>query len=134
MRMDDLKVDIAKLEDGDWVSDIPEMGDLRLKTRGMNNKQWRQKQARLIAATPRNKRDDPNEFERITATLLLETALLDWDGIEGPDGKLLPFSKEQANEFLTNPEYDRKFFNAALYAATAVAEKNRFAIEADAKN
>jgi len=134
MRMDDLKVDVAKLEDGDWVTDIPEMGGLRLKTRGIGNKQWRKMQARLSAATPRNKRDDPDEMERILATLIRETALLDWDGIEGPDGKPLPYSKEQANEYLTNPEYDRKFFNAAVWAAGVVADKNKASIEADAKN
>jgi len=134
MRMDDLKVDIGRLEDGDWVDGIPEMGALRLKTRGIGNKQWRKLQAKLNAATPRNKRDDPDEMERILATLIRDTALLDWDGIEGPDGKPLPFSKDQANEYLTNPEYDRKFFNAAVYAASVVADKNKIAIEEDAKN
>jgi hypothetical protein len=130
-------IDVDALENGDWVDNIPEMGALRLKTRGANNKAWRRMQAKLIAAVPRSKRVgtlDPDESDRITAILLRETALLDWDGLEGPDGKPLPFSKEQANEYLTNPKYGGRFRDAALYAANIVAEQKQEEIEDDSKN
>ena len=134
MRMDELTVDVEKIEEGGWVDNIPEMGSLRIKTRGIDNKQWRKQQARLTAALPRNKKDDPDERERIFAILLRDTALIDWDGIEDSTGKAVPFSKEQANEYLTDPKYNRRFLYAALYAATTVAEQNRAEIEDDAKN
>lgn len=130
-------IDVDALENGDWVENIPDMGALRLKTRGTNNRSWRRMQQKLIAATPRSKKVggfDPDESDRITAILLRETALLDWEGVDGPDGKPLPFSKEQANEYLTNPKYGRKFLIAATYAADNVAEQKQEEIEEDSKN
>lgn len=132
------KIDVEKLEQGAWVDNIPEMGALRLKTRGSNNRDWRRLQNKLIAAVPRQKRMagsmDPDEFDRITAILLRDTALLDWDGLEDLDGKPLPYSKEQAFEYLTNPEYGRKFLAAAIHAADMVAEQREEDAEQDAKN
>lgn len=131
------KIDIEKLEQGAWVGDLPEMGGLRLKTRGSNNRDWRKLQSKLIAAVPRQKRIgslDPDEFDRITAILLRDTALLDWEGLENVDGTPLPYSKEQAYEYLTNPEYGRKFLAAAIYAADMVAEQREEDAEQDAKN
>lgn len=131
------KIDVEKLEQGAWVDNIPEMGGLRLKTRGQNNRDWRRLQTKLIAAIPRQKRLgalDPDEGDRITAILLRDTALLDWDGIDGPDGNPLPFSKEQVFEYLTNPAYGRKFLLAATYAAENVAEQREEEAEQDSKN
>lgn len=131
------KIDIEKLEQGAWVDNIPEMGQLRLKTRGSNNRDWRRLQTKLIASIPRQKRIttlDPDEQDRITAILLRDTALLDWDGLETPDGKPLPYSKEQAFEYLTNPEYGRRFLMAAVFAADMVAEQRQEDTEQDAKN
>lgn len=131
------KIDIEKLEQGAWVDNIPEMGSLRLKTRGSNNRDWRRMQNKLIAAIPRQKRVgnlDPDEFDRVTAVLIRDTALLDWDGLENTDGSPLPFSKEQAYEFLSNPAYGRKFLTAAIYAADMVAELREDEMEQDSKN
>lgn len=131
------KIDLEKLEQGAWIGDLPEMGPLRLKTRGSNNRDWRKLQAKLIAAVPRQKRVgslDPDEFDRITAILLRDTALLDWDGLEDPEGNPLPYSKEQAFEFLTNPAYGRKFLVAAVQAADTVADIREEDAEQDAKN
>jgi hypothetical protein len=131
------KIDIEKLEQGAWVDNIPEMGELRLKTRGSNNRDWRRLQNKLIAAIPRQKRlgsMDPDEFDRITAILLRDTALLDWAGLDDLDGNPLPFSKEQAFEYLTNKEYGRRFLAAAIYAADNVAEQREEETEQDSKN
>jgi hypothetical protein len=132
------KIDIEKLEQGAWVGDIPEMGELRLKTRGANNRDYRKLQTKLIAAIPRQKRVnvlDPDESDRITAILLRDTCLLDWDGIVHPEtGEPLPYSKEQAWEFLSNPEYGRKFLLAAVYAAEQVGDQRQEEQEQDSKN
>jgi hypothetical protein len=130
------KIDVEVQENGDWIGDIPEMGAVRLKIRGANNKDWRRMQGRLLQAVPRAKKTphlDPDESDRIVAILLRETALLDWEGITTPDGQPLPFSKEQANEYLTNPEF-RDFFDGALWAANNVARQRREEVEALAKN
>lgn len=137
MKMSELKIDTAKVEQGDWVDKIPEMQGLRLKVRGSNNKDWRRLQGRLLDAVPRKKRVggrlDPDEQDRITSTLLLSACLLDWDGLEGDDGQPLPYSKEKANEFLTDPQYG-KFREAVVWAATVVAEQQETEREEDTKN
>jgi hypothetical protein len=131
------KIDIERLEQGAWVDNIPEMGELRLKTRGAENRDWRKLQAKLIAGIPRQKRLnllDPDEADRISAILLRDTALLDWDGIVDAEDNPVPFSKEQAFEYLTNKAYGRRFLLAATYAAQFVAEQREEEAEQDAKN
>jgi hypothetical protein len=131
------RLDIEKLEQGAWVDNIPEMGELRLKTRGSNNRDWRRLQTKLIAAIPRQRRMatlDPDESDRVTAILLRDTALLDWEGIEDGDGQPVPYSKEQAFEYLTNPAYGRRFLQAAVYAADVVSDHREEEAEQDSKN
>ena len=131
------KADIAKVEGGDWIDDIPEMGDLRLRTRGMNNARFRSMQAELIRAFPRGRRIKgaipPAELQKINGACLAETTLLEWDNLEGEDGAPLPYSKEQAKAFLTDPAY-QAFYDAVLYAATIVGEDDAEADKADEGN
>jgi hypothetical protein len=138
MKMSEVKIDPLKLEQGDWVDKIPEMAGLRLKVRGSQNKDWRKLQQRLINSVPRNKRVagqlDPAEQDRISIVLLRDACLLDWDGIDGEDGKPLPYSKDQANEYLTNPIYGGKFRDAVVWASTVVAELQDAGNEEDVKN
>ena len=59
--MSDSKTDVAKVEQGAWVDKIPEMEGLRLKVRGINNKDWRKLQQRMFSAVPRKKRQNSSE-------------------------------------------------------------------------
>jgi hypothetical protein len=61
------------------------------------------------------------------------TVLLDWAGLEAEDGTPLPFTKEQATEFLTKPEY-RRFRDAVVYAATVVGDSQAESEKADVGN
>jgi len=137
MRLKDVKVDIEKVEQGAWVENIPELEGLRVKVRGANNKDWRKLQARLIQSIPRPKRIagqiDPDELDRINGRLLLETCLLDWSGLEGDDGKPLPYSKETAKDLLNDPQYAR-FRDGVLWAANIVGEQNETEVKDVVKN
>ncbi|MDP4024461.1 hypothetical protein Q8W71_17690 [Methylobacterium sp. NEAU 140] len=137
MKLSALKVDADKIEAGEWVGDIPEMGDLRLRVRGLQNAGYRRLQSRLIDAVPRSKKQggrvDPDELDRITSTCLASTVLLDWAGLEDEGGAPLPYSKETATEFLTNPAF-RRFRDAVLYAATVVGDAGAETEKADAGN
>jgi hypothetical protein len=125
MKIGEAKIDPVKFEQGAWVDNIPEMGDLRLKVRGINNVSWRRLQNTLLAAVPRAKRVggriDPDEMDRITATCLRETCLLDWENLENDDGSPLPYSKEVAGKLLTDPATMR-FRDAISWAASTVAD------------
>src|SRR5919206_1518829 len=100
MKLTDFEIDVDKLEQGDWVENIPDMGDLRLKVRGSGNSDYRALQQKLLRAVPRGQSRDgrvpPEVSDRITATLLLETVLLDWDGLVGDNDEPIPYSKEMA--------------------------------------
>jgi hypothetical protein len=137
MKLKDVVVDTARAEEGAWVNIIPEMEGLRIKTRGVNNKDWRKLQQRLIQSTPRKRRAqgnlDPEDFDRIMSECLLNHGLLDWDGLEDDDGNPLPYSREKAKLFLTDPDY-RRFREAAAFAANQVADHSKEDLEEDAGN
>jgi hypothetical protein len=97
------------VEVGAWVDEIPDLGGVRLKVRGANNKDWRRMAQRLVNAVPRNKKVnnvlDPDEADRVSATILLNTGLLDWDGIEGDDGQPIPYDKKKAALYLAGERF-----------------------------
>ena len=137
MKMKDVAVDSGRAETGAWVDDIPDMEGLRLKVRGANNKDWRRLQMKLIQAVPRKRRMtgnlDPEDADRITNVCLLDTCLLDWEGLDGDDDQPLPYSRETAKKLLTDPDY-RRFRDAVSWAANLIAEQNAADHEEDAGN
>lgn len=135
-KLSERKIDPKKREDGAWVKEIPEWDDLKLKTRGVGNKDWAKREQALIQAIPRARRMNglsPDDRARINGILLRDHGVTDWRGLEDDDGKPESYSKELANKYLTEPEYE-PFRDAALWAATVVAERGLAEIEEDAKN
>lgn len=141
MDMQSVKVDPAKIENGDWVGEkyetpIPEMGDLCLKVRGMTCAAWRSLARTLSEAVPRNKkaggRIKQAEQDQIFNKCLLSVGLLDWSGVT-ENGKEVPYSKEAATRFLMEPEF-QSFRDAALWATQIVGSVAAAAVEDDAKN
>lgn len=136
MKVSERKVDPKKKEEGAWVSNIPGWGDLRLKVKGVGNRQWANMEQTLINAVPRKQRInglDPVERDRINGILLRDASLIDWDNMEDDDGKPQPYDKALASTYLTDPVYE-EFRGAVLWAATVVAEQGEAEIEDDAKN
>ena len=125
MKLSDLKIDPIKFEQGAWVDNIPQLGDIRLKVRGINNADWRRLQTRLIEAVPRAKRPngrvDPGEMDRITTSCLVNTCLLDWDGLLDDEDQPLPYSKAAADKLLNDPAM-RRFRDAVAWAAERVSD------------
>lgn len=136
MELKDGKLNIDRMNNGGWVDDIPNMEGLRVKTRGDQNPEYRKKMNILIDMLPRKKkmngRIDPIEQDRIMGICLLETCLLDWDGLM-ENGKPLAFDKELAKELISNPEYG-KFRTAFSHAASVVAEQTDGEIKEDSSN
>lgn len=122
MKISDLEVDQKIVEEGKWVSNIPELSGVRLKVRGSNNKDWRRLAQRLINAVPRKQRAngilDPDEADRISATILLMTGLLDWEGIEGDDDQPVAYDKKKAAQYLAG----ERFRAGVQYACDQVAQ------------
>lgn len=130
MKLSDGTINVDRLEHGGWVDDIPGMPGFRVKTRGVNNADYRRRQMQEIEALPRKKRTgrtDPDDTDRIVGICLLETCLLDWDGLE-ENGEAVPYSKDLAKQLIFEPKY-RMFRDAFLNAAVIVSEQ----IETDEK-
>lgn len=120
------KIDNSAIQstDGVWQDDLPELGDIAVLVRGMNNKQYRLKFEAMVRALPPSKRKngsvDPLERDRLTGICMLEHILLDWKNVM-LNGAVIPYSKDQAREFLTDPDYS-KFRDGVFVAATRVGE------------
>lgn len=131
MDMNSRKIDPEKLEQGAWVESIPEWGDLRLKVRGIGNSDFRRLQSTLFESIPRQKRVrgsiDPDEQDRITATCLFNTVLIDWDNLQ-ENGEAVPYSKEAAKRYLFDPEFV-EFRAAVSWAASVVSERGEDSAE-----
>lgn len=136
MKLSEHRIDPVKLEEGDWVDNIPDMGDLRLKVRGFGNKAAEAMTRRLNDAVPRKLkvggRIAPEEQDRIMNTVMRECILLDWANVEDDNGPV-PYSKEMANTLLTDSQH-RNFRNAVVWAAMSVAEVRADEQETAAKN
>jgi len=123
MELSNLTRDSARIEAGEWVGDLPGMGDLRVKVRGTGSKIYTSVVSRLGRAVPKGQRNRdgsllPETSLRIAGEAIHEAILLDWDGLsEG--GKPVKFDKDLAKKLLTDPDY-RPFFDAVVLAATIV--------------
>lgn len=123
MDIKDLKRDMASIEGGAWVDDIPQMGELRLRVRGSGYKEYTALLARLTRSVPREERDARGNLTqeaaiRVMAEAMHAKILLEWDGLT--DDKVpVPYDKELALQWMTDPE-TRPFLDAVVYAAQVV--------------
>src|SRR5690348_8895033 len=89
MKLSAIKVDSKLAEQGDWVDGIPDLPGIRIKARGINNADYRLLEAKLVREIPRGDRLEglkPADQDRITGTLLLETVVVDVEGLEEDSG------------------------------------------------
>ncbi len=141
VKLSDIKIDAAAVEQGEWIgaaygTPIPDMDDLALKVRGLGNSDFRRLQSRLFDAVPRGQRSNgrltPAAGERVLVQCLIDTVLMDWDGVIGDAGPLA-YSKELARDILGNPDL-KPFRDAVMWAATQVGEQRAADVEDIAKN
>lgn len=126
MDIKSVKVDSKRGERGDWVDNIPGMGDLRLRVRSYANSDYQAFLSKEIAAVPREKRVEgrvggallPQVRDDMITRGIVEHILLGWENLsEG--GEPIPYSKEKATEFMVDPDY-RDLRDAVNWAATDV--------------
>jgi hypothetical protein len=136
VKISDIAVDPALIEQGDWVDNIPDMPGVRIKARGTNNADYRQLEAKLVRQIPRAQRNEgvaPEDQDRIAGRLLLETVVLDVEGLEDDEGKPIKYSRALGEQLLLDPAF-RTFQAAAAYAGGVIAGRRKAEEEADAKN
>ncbi|HLL28582.1 MAG TPA: hypothetical protein VKT73_13140 [Xanthobacteraceae bacterium] len=130
MRITDIKIDSNAIEHGDWV-DAPFIPGLRLKVRGIGNSDYKALAVKQAALSGFQKTDEIEEAN--LSEQLIETILVDWDGLEDDDGKPIPYSKDKAREYILDPDL-RAFRWSVNAAATAILSKKKATQEQVAKN
>ncbi len=138
MKLGSMKTDLAKVEQGMWVDNIPDMGDLRLKVRPIGNPDYRRVYGQLVDSTPRDKKrggmvTDFDTRQQIAGRALADTILLEWDHLEGDDGAPLPYDPALAKQYLLDPEMSA-FRDAVSWAATVANEQSIGTSEDNVKN
>lgn len=131
MDISNLKRDTARIEAGEWVGDIPGMGDVRLRVRGSGSRIYTTLLARLSRAIPKDERNRDGSLKqdaaiRVMGEAMQQAILLDWEGITDT-GDPVAFDPKLALEWMTQPDF-RPFLDAVVYAA-AVVENGRAEIE-----
>lgn len=129
MKITSLKVDSKRANEGAWVKDLPGMGDLRLRVRGWQYEPYQTEVAKESAkigpsGRQENRADGPllrPVFERITGLAMAAHLLLEWDGLQNPDGSALPYTLDDAITFLTHPDF--RPFNAFVTMACSEVER-----------
>jgi hypothetical protein len=137
MKLSALKVDSALAEQGDWVENIPDLPGIRIKARGTNNKDYRILEGKLVREIPRTERAEgvsPEDQDRIAGRLLLETVVLDVEGLTEDDGETsIRYTKELGAKLLLDPDF--KVFQAgAAYAGSVVAQRRKAVEATETKN
>ena len=139
MKLSDIKVDSDRIESaaGEWVDGIPDLPGIRIKARAANNSDYRRLEARLVREIPRAQRLEgvsPADQDRIAGQLLLETVVIDVEGLTEDDGATpLAYTRQLGKTLLLDPNF-RVFQAGAAYAAAIVAQGRKADEEQDAKN
>jgi hypothetical protein len=138
MNLDQVRIDSAAIEAGEWIDNIPGAGKLRLKVRGMTNSDYQRKQQNAYSSITADDREEdgkrvkPKVLRRIHAECLVETVLLDWDGLRNNKGEV-KYDKKLALQLLTDPDYEA-FADAVTWAAAQVGQQRKQAADAIVKN
>ena len=137
MKLSATKVDSALIEQGDWVENIPDLPGIRIKARGLNNADYRLLEAKLVREIPSADRLEglkPADQDRIVGTCLLETVVIDVEGLTEDDEKTpLKYSRELGQQLLLDPDF-RVFRAGAAYAGSVVAARRTADLGTEVKN
>ncbi len=136
-KLNSFAVNAEAIEGGEWVEEIPDCGDLKIKTRGLGNSEWKRLNQTLVMALPRTERRNPKgltpERQReITAKLLAHTCVLDWN-LTDDDEKPIACSPASVFEIISNPKLG-PLYDACLWAAAHIGDSREDDKKEDAGN
>lgn len=137
MKLKAIKVNSARSEQGGWIKDIAGFPGMRLLVRGFESEAFKLALSRRQLAITNDDREDgkpggrvkDKATDRIFGLAMADAILLDWDGIEGDDGRPLAFSRGTAEFYLTDPDY-RLFREAVAVAGSVVESETDARVEA----
>lgn len=109
MRLEELEVDVNKIDDGVWI-DVPGDEDgMALKLRGRRSKAFKSAYSqalRKVTRAGRNRGNQLEQIQRVDSECLAEHCILDWKNFYAGDskrrGEEIPYSKEVAKQLMTS--------------------------------
>lgn len=132
MKLNEIRDVGRRIDQGAWVGDLPNLPGVRVRVRGLFNASYnRLMQKMRNDYTPEQLRDEKVQ-DTIDINLTLDAILLDWDGIED-ENEQVPYSREVAQQLLTDPDMD-VFRRAVAYASSIVAREGQDKVKDDVKN
>jgi hypothetical protein len=126
-------------QNGRWVSNLPDLGDIEVFVRSINNPQYRRHQQALVRALPPSKRRsgivDPLEMDRITSICLAHDALCGdgWRNLQDESGADISFDPKTAEQMMLDPDM-RRLRDGVFIAASQVEDENEDDNKATEKN
>lgn len=137
MDISTLKKDSSAIAAGQWVGDIPGLGEVRLYVRGLSSAAAVSLRQRKERAVPNDQRErdgslKPDAAVRLTTEVLHEAILLGWEGLTS-GGKPLAYDSETARKYLTDPDFEA-FADAVVWASRVVDRGTAATKEALEKN
>lgn len=130
-----LKRDSVAISEGQWVSDIPGMGEVRMRVRGFSSTAAVELRARKERAIPKDQRNrdgslKPDVASALFSDVLADAILLDVEGLTA-GGKALDV--DAVRGLLRDPDY-APLADAVAWAASAVDKGMADAAEDLGKN
>lgn len=119
-----LKAASERVEDGEWIGDIPNLGDAELLVRSLASPSVKRPLARAMRLVPKAGRTKdgsilPHVQDRIDREIVAEHVLLGWRGLT-EDGEPVEYSRALAYEWLAIPLF-AEAVQAAINRATGKA-------------
>jgi len=123
--------EVEGISSGQWVGDLRDMGDVKLKVRGLTSPLVVNVRSRKERKVPKQDRERDGTLRtdvalRIFGEVLFEVVLLDWSGITS-NGEPLPYDKETAYAWCTDPRFT--MFADAVTAAANIVDRGMAAAE-----
>jgi len=129
MKINLLKVDSKRAEQGDWIRDLPGLDGVSFKVRGFSNRDYQAAISNERSKAGPDKRKDgringdilPEAFSEMVNRCMVDHILIDWTGLEDDEENAIPYSRETAMKFLSDPDY--RPLSDAIYAAAREVEQ-----------
>lgn len=129
--MSDFMIDTAAENEGRWISEIPDMGDLELLVRGLDCAEARALRSRRLSSWGRSTmgyvpesilaRGPPQSVrDQAMDAVLVHVVLLDWRNITD-QGEPVLYSRDLAVKMITGETF-RSFRMAVIWAANQVGK------------
>lgn len=137
MKVSKIKVNSEAIRNGTWVI-VPWLDEVRFRLRGLENMEYQRRRADRIKeaaleAKANGTPPDKTDTSAIETEVFVECLMMDWEGLTEDDGTPVPFTKEKAFEYFSDPDLI-DLWNAAYWASQQVRLAKREQLEEDKGN